>query len=1431
MDELEAASLLIHAQENSDGSNEQGVLSAIVHFHQNRHYLLECLRLLLRYVVDADHAEEEQRPIFLEIVSHILVTKNGSASNASLYVYKCFAAMDETERWLQNLAERAQGALALGQSLSPWFVEASLFQQSTLSQQHESLGTIVTLLVKADFTTIENFHKLLDKVSRLERWNQSTVHYIPILMAFITHFGSSEGCCTFREATALNAKFMDSARAASWTLGTLHAVATVFWLSEYTSWYTDPPTGSPMQGINLETEAFARTEAFSKALADGAFQCLLLVCSYLKPSQWFNPTRNGLIDFLLRDAPSLNLEASSTSSYFQDTFMEQLETFTSAFITNMPDTLRRFKVEEDDQRRWLRSGQSGKGYGRSAEQELHLERFMVMITFAYQARPEASAAFWEDPDGNLYGYLQWASRRLSTPQVAAFCVMLSSIAEGNDSATSAHQFLQGDSKATLPRQHRSSSLSWPLIFEELSMYTSKVRDRSITHVVSNQAASASNIADISEPESVLMLECYLRLAAKICRESGEAAQWILSHPSFKMVDNLLLLCSNGVPGRIQSCAFGLLRALSMATNSESSIALWSSIDYWTSGAFGSAAIATRATNASSKLSHVEETNFDAIAGDLEMATEFTALLCSLMLPRDDVSTLHDKLPFSEQLGSTYRMPGIDPYVDLVFGKIMCFTVPQADDVLQQRILQHNVVDFAATCLETFNENLVILANKYPIDVDSTMATTSLQNYVALHPFHRVMDWMFNENVIKEIFAASHQDVHELASAALDSPLVLLVCRCLDTMNLVMDLQSTYLQILRPSVSAKTGDHHVSVFSSSVVSFQDAVAGNLTLIVDLAKYSGIGIHALTTTSLSLLGKLASSRRLSSPMSSSVDPPQGNRLIEILQQRNELESIQQFLILAMIINDRELDQGPESNRWLVKSSILDFLIRCLEGNSSRMSLAHALLGFTCQAQSILVEDDSTFARGAALFHAVLNAVLVLPDRLENNMLGWILSIKRKALQVLRALWQSPLTSSITLMELQNHNFLSQLFAMQFPVDFSTDWDGRTIEAEDFIYTESVTCFEDYFYQRDALLDLASQEIRLSEVADVGTLSYNLLPALLGSSPDAAENYDARLSILDLLDITDLEPSQAVSAPSFTFFAGLNGEALAASGYGVVAGRSTKVLEDLVSLQFSQLDQSGRLASQMDVENAEAEASSILLVTRGQVHTQIINALRLSVLKSWSSSLVLIFSILNSDGADKSLLISQTLDLMIPRLEQYATDVRPEAIQIAKLLQHILQEHALPMINHGEHSSNISIADKIFRLLQIAIHAIYNPDGSAELREILYGTCQVYLNSSIVTHGADELRKRILHTVKVAGSKLLETICDDALGELGSCRVSALSTLKCFQNIAHTMESEYLTTSLSQASFIVVLIEGIQDLALELRETASRGIFFPPLRVCEF
>ncbi|KAL8970118.1 MAG: hypothetical protein Q9183_001670, partial [Haloplaca sp. 2 TL-2023] len=224
LDEIESAKLLLNTQDDAELLGRSGVASATVVFHERRQFLLECLRMVLR---DAENPEthEPLRQEQLQLVSEILEVKDGPARNGSLYVRKCFKAMADSERWLHALAERFHGALALGQPTVPGQEELLTFQQLSLAQQHESLGAIVTYLIKGGYTAADDFFKLLEHLPTLERWNHIAVHYVPAIAAFTSQYGSPENGGNVREARMLHQRIMDGRESSPWALHNLQAAA------------------------------------------------------------------------------------------------------------------------------------------------------------------------------------------------------------------------------------------------------------------------------------------------------------------------------------------------------------------------------------------------------------------------------------------------------------------------------------------------------------------------------------------------------------------------------------------------------------------------------------------------------------------------------------------------------------------------------------------------------------------------------------------------------------------------------------------------------------------------------------------------------------------------------------------------------------------------------------------------------------------------------------------------------------------------------------------------------------------------------------------------------------------------------------------------------------------------------------------------------
>ena len=1428
LDEIDSARLLLESQEDAEILNRSNVASALAQFHERRNLLLECLRLLLRQSTDLD-CEKDVRDVSRQLIGLILETKDGPARNGSLYTQKCLRVMAAIEQGLQALEERYQGTLALGQTLTPEYEEMRNFQRLSLGQQHESMAAIINHLVKANQTGVEDFYKLLEHLPKLDRWNDVAVHYVPVIIAFTSQYGSMDASGTLREARALNSKIVDSKDTSPWNLRNLQAATITWWLAEYSGWYLEQPTGSPVLGVNFEAEAQSRSEAFFQALQDGAFHCTLSICSHFAPGDWYDPAKKSLMELLLQDSQPPSQDSAPTSVYFQKMIMEQFESFADAFISNMPDTLRRFKSEEDDQRKRIRSGLLANVPGSIPEQSLHLERFLIIISFSFDRRIDAAQSFWSDLDSNLYGFLHWASKRQSTPCVGAFCEMLRSISEGNDCAASAHRFLLEESQTTTAKIRRSSSLSWAQIFGELTVYTSRVPEQPMAIRPPNQYGRKQGPDEIEEPESSVMLESYLRLTAHLCRESAEVRSWIISQPEFSILDVLFSLCNSPIPSpspsRLPACAFNVIRSLLTDKALESGMAVWMSLDQWVSGQYFPASI-SRPSKATNPAAWAEEVTFETVAADLERANEFISLLLGLVSPAALDTGLNDQLPFPETLGSTYRMPGIEPYVDFVLGRMFPsidqMSKEHNEDNILQKTVKWNILSFALTCLTTFNEDLVILANRSIISVDEAMNTSSLVTYVRLHPFYRVMEWMFNESVLNALFASAHEDVENVASAAPGSPLIGALLRSIEVMNLIMDLQSTYLDIVRPLIKSQSASCKKSVHNPSLASFEDSVALNLKLVVNLGLYSGIGNHDLAVASLKLLEKIGSSRKLNIQSAPGLSQRvHGNRLISAVEENNDLDRIARSLTLAMQFDWRELSQGPLSQAWTIKTVILDFLINCLSASPDRPTLAHAFLGFACTSTTLDVEASSLFAQSSSLFHAIVRLTVEYPDGDGDMMQAWSLSLKQKGMQVLSILWTSPLTSVFTLVELRASDFLFALFLRQMSMEPGTEWDGRSVKDPDFMYTESSETLEHCLWQRCSLLEYASTEIRLVAAEGVPSLKARIFSTLFGTTslPDGEQVPNP--TVFDLLDFIELNITNSIPFPQLNYFEGLDFSISAGAGFPKPANfYDLKVVGEIVTLRMNELRKGARIQDPNEEQRANAEAEHILLYFQSENSKLGLSASRMQTLKAWADLLTLAIGTCDLDSAGKAALILQALQLVTPKLDEFAITNIQEAIDIAKVILALLfqfdfRSSALELSRAGDVAN-----DRLFQVFRTALRAVNCPDESMQLREVLYKICYRYLAGMSGVPDTPIRRRHGTQTVKVTGEKTIDIICDDGYGASGSCRISALLLLDALAGLAKVDNSNYIIESLVRTNFIQVLVESVESIPQELRETNANG-----------
>jgi len=1362
----------------------------------------------LEKAVDFDRDEAVTGP-FRQLVSLILQTKDGQLGSGSSYWRKCLKCMADIETRLQQVTERVQSVTMVGQIQSFEFAEIMDFQRQSLNRQHESLGTVVYFLIKANHTNIDDFRFLLTKLKLYDRYDILLVHYIPALSRSISQFGHSEGSCSLREARALHQTIFAARENDAWPLRSFQGAALAFWLAEYSGRYLEPPIGSPLQGPGLEAEADIRSALFMEALRDGALHFMLSISQDQGTNDWYDPARQGFTSFLLQDEPTLLTDSTRTQSYFRQLVMEQLQAFAEAFISNMPDTLRKLKFDEDEQRRQTKN----RAQLRPAEYELHLERFLILISYAYEGFPGAAEPFWNEPDGNLFGFLQWASQRQSTPRVAAFCEMLRTLSEGEDCADAAHKFLLAESSSRL---RKNSPLSWHHIFSELEFYSSTIKERPALQSGVGFQPGTAQTDQLVEPESAMMLECYLRLLAHICRESPAARTFVFTHPSFRWHENLFLLCGSAIDSRLRACAFTTLTA--MLTNKERKVGddMWIFLDAWISGDSFLGVSAPRSSNFQGLAASAEQVAFDSIATGFEEPNAFVSLLYALVSPYQDGTGLNDSLPFPESLGAAYRMPGIEPYVDFIFGRVFAIKSFELQDPVQLRILRWNCLSFAATCLSTFNEDLVILANRSSFSIDSAIRTSSLAMYARIHPFARVMEWMFNDKVLAALFEVFNQSIAEVSDAGPNSPLILGLSRTVEVISLVLTLQATYFDIVRPIVKLQSVNRRYIVADSALASFEDAMLNNLNCVPTLGLYCGSGHQDLAIASLKLLQKLSSSPKLAGPaIATGGQQGEKSRLITALERHNEAESISRSLVSQMQFDEREVEQGPDAPGFVVRADILRFLNSCLDTVPDHPTVAHLLLGFTCSRSRLSVTEGGLFAEGSSLFHAIVNLVVDCPDGDTDTIISWLISVKDDALQILQKLWRSPISADLVLPELRSSDFLFLQSLRQHAINPNTLWDSRKIQALDFFLTDSAVAYARFLYQRSAFLEHTATELRSAIQDGLPTLSSRVQSTMFGIVGFGDGQQLQSLTIFDLLDFLELDTSEAKSLPESRFFSPLDFGICKI--LGTESSYDIRSIEQLLLLRQSDLRKSGQLVTSADEQQMEVDAQNLLLCFLGNNRRMEVQIAHTKALRSWVQLVIVMLENCDFDSALRESFVLQTLQLTLPKLENSISNNMRDALVLAQLgttlLRHV--DFISPLNSSGD-----SVNDKFLQLFRVGLIGIQSAEAPAALRETCCQICYGYLRGVLDGSNSASSRRQALQSVKSMGERLIEILCDDSYAGQGTCRTASLLLLDAIVTTSNEQGWKSIIESFMRLNFIQVVVDTIKRIPTDLQESNIPG-----------
>lgn len=1418
LDEIESANLLQDANAASEDLDRPAIITAIISFQQIRQYSLQCLRLSFEKAADAQLGDSAVSSLD-HFISLVLQDSSGKSLSESAYWRRCLEVMEEMEQWVERVSERIQRVTVTEQTQSPEFAEVMEFQHLSLSQQHEELGVIAFRLTLRGQVNAEALRWLLQKLKSAERYDAYLVHKLPTLFSGISQHASSDNMSTAEEAKTLHQTITSTKENDAWVLAALQAAVSVVWISDYSIRFSDRPASST-QDTRGSSESEVCENCFHNALKNGAFQFLLVLSYDITPKEWYDPAKQGFHSFLVQDSPALQIDPFSVQECLQDAVMHCLQEFAESVITNMPDALRKLKQEEDEQRRQLQ----GRVPMRPGEFELHLERFLLLISNAYAGDVESADRYWSGTESNLYGFLQWASQRQSTPRVAAFCEVLQTLSGDESTADHAHGFLLDDSQPSSLRPRRNSPLSWNHIFRELEYYSSTIRDKPASQgSVSFNTRSQPDLT--VEPESSMMLESYLRLIAHLSTQSPDARGWLLKG-SFDIIGNLLLLCASNIPSRLRACAFTALSGLLTQKSKSTRDTLWTAIDAWL---YAQPSVIVPLSSRPVPLSNVsnagaERVILDKILSGFEEPNAFVGLIISLVEPMVKETPIKDAIPFPEDLGSKYRMSGIEPYVDFVMGSVLGPKSDELSDPLQLRIMRYRCLSFAVACLSDFNEDLIVLANKANIPVESAIETSSLSAYARLHPFARMMEWLFNERVITAVFRAAIQNIEEVNAAGTQSPLILSLLKSLEVINLVLDLQRSYFDIVRPIIKKQFNGRRQVVANAALASFEDAIVGRLDIITALGLYCASGHADLAISSLNLLRRLSQSRKLSVSLPrASARAAEKSRLIVALEKDHDVDSISRALANIMEFDSREIGTEPTSPGIVIKSKILEFLASSLDSVKESPSVAHLLLGFACSPSSIFLDSDSLFGSQYSLFDSVMRFSSLIPDTgLEDNFyISWLLDLRNKAVLIMRRLWRSSLSAGLVLPELRSNDYFCSQAVRFLPIDTDTRWDNSSIHDAQFWASTSAHGYASFLQTRSALCELAAIELRSAHETRAASLQARILSSLVGSTTVMDGEAFTNATIFDLLDFVDLNDHPSFNFPLSQYYNLNMFEACRTDNSENRDVYDMESVEQILLLKQNELlrvNQTRQVGSDVDMQKLYDEAEGVRIYLFAHNAKNSVVEARLEALKAWINLSTVVLDALATSQDQQQQFITQLLQLVLPKLERTLYEDVPSA--------EILTGFALTLARTGSFStsakdggSDADDADELFfELFRACLAGIQSPDASSLLRQLCSHTCRIFICNACASH--QSFIRRILQTTKFFGERLLEVICEDASEGDGISRISSILLLEALARASNLGGSNYVVNALNRYNFTQIAVKSVGNIPLELQQTNLRG-----------
>jgi nuclear pore complex protein Nup205 len=504
-----------------------------------------------------------------------------------------------------------------------------------------------------------------------------------------------------------------------------------------------------------------------------------------------------------------------------------------------------------------------------------------------------------------------------------------------------------------------------------------------------------------------------------------------------------------------------------------------------------------------------------------------------------------------------------------------------------------------------------------------------------------------------------------------------------------------------------------------------------------------------------------------------------------------------------------------------------------------MAHLFLGFAKVGEALVITEDSPIENGFSLLNAIINLVQDYPDCENDAFVSWLVHIKTAALQVLRQLWASPVSSGLTLAELRKYRFLFSQFSRQPLVSSETLWDGHPISALSFWAGESADALAEFLSGRAFFLEYAATELRSVAHSRLSSVQSQILALFLGKGLDIQAGQHSRVTIFDLFDFAALDIGDKFGMPELRYFVSLDLEMCTSQ----VSDESTifydlDAVGELLNVRMTELTKDDQVRHPNEDEQMRIEAENILSYLKATNRWSLIQTARRQAMHMWVELVIATLEYCPMDNTAKTQFCLRVLQLVLPNLDTMILEEAEDAIGLARLSDALVGALTTPLASQTQGRAGGIVTDRLFPLFKTCISGIHHPNTSPGMREIFYVICSRYLvhiagksvpdpkprraaTESIEFEGPNRKAQRnAFACVRSAGPPLVTTLSDDAEDGVDTTRLSALTLLGHLTSLARVEKSPFIIDTLMKANLLEAMIEPLKHIAKDFQQTEPKG-----------